>query len=323
MAKTFVSKGIRKLTIDEYLKSTFQRAGYSHSEIRRTPLGMRITVFADRVGLIIGRGGQTINAVTEKLEKEYGLENPRLAVEEINKPFLNSQIVAEEIKNAIEKKVNPRKIANIMMQKIIQSGAVGCQIRISGRTTGSMSRRDKFQVGYLKHSGQYAKDLVDTAVVHAYTKLSTVGVQVKIMKTKPEADIAQLRAVIDKKPDEKTVVELKCSVCGKEYDNERSLKIHIGQRHPDAQAPVATPDAQTQPSQQAATNQLPGTRESTTEDKIVQLLEGNVSDVKKKIEDARKPDLKALLKTEKDGKNRKGVVEYLEKRVEEREAKSQ
>lgn len=316
ITKTFISKGIRRLTIDEYLKRTFERAGYSHSDIRRTPLGMRITVFADRVGLIIGRGGQTINAVTEKLEKDYGLENPRLAVEEINKPFLNAQIVAEEIKNAIGKKVNPRKICNIMMQRIMESGAVGCQIRISGRTSGSMTRRDKFQIGYLKHSGQYAKDLVDSATVEAFTKLSAVGIQVKIMKTKPEADIQQLRAAMEKKPEQKVAAELKCPICSKDYDNERSLNIHISQRHPEAQAPSAVPTTG-QPAAQSATAPV------TEETKIAQLLEGNVSDVKKKIEDAHRPDWKVLLKAEKEGKNRKGVVDYLERRKAEKEARAQ
>ncbi|MBI4017935.1 MAG: 30S ribosomal protein S3 [Candidatus Aenigmarchaeota archaeon] len=307
--KTFVSKGIRRLTIDEYLKKTFQRAGYSHSDIRRTPLGMRITVFADRVGLIIGRGGQTINAVTEKLEKEFGLESPRLAVEEIDKPFLNARIVAEEIKGAIEKNVNPRKITNIMIQRIMENGAVGCQIRISGRTSGSMSRRDKHQIGYLKHSGQYAKDMVDTAIVEAFTKLSAVGIQVKIMRSKPEADIVQLRATLEKGPAKTVVRELKCPVCGKDYDNERSLKIHIGQRHPEAPVPVATPET--------AQPVAPATEET----KVAQLLEGNVTDVKKEIEDSRRPDVRALLRAEREGKNRKGVVDYLEKRVAEKEAK--
>ncbi|QQG39866.1 MAG: 30S ribosomal protein S3 [Candidatus Aenigmatarchaeota archaeon] len=306
--KTFVNKGIRKLTIEEYLRNSFQKAGYSHSDIRRTPLGMQITVHADRVGLIIGRGGQTINAMTEKLEKDYGLENPRLNVEEIGKPFLNAKIVAEEIKNAVEKKVNHRKICNIMMQRILAAGAVGCQIRISGRIGGAKSRRDKFNIGYLKHSGQYAKDLVDTATVEAQTKLSSIGIKVKIMRSKPEADIASLRAIMEKRPEAAQAVQLRCPVCSKDYDNERSLKIHIGQRHPEAQAPVASAQADASPPQE--------------DTKVAQLLEGNVSDVRKKIEDARRPDVKLLLRSEKEGKNRKGVVEYLERRVAEKEAKS-
>lgn len=308
VTRTFVNKGMRKLTIDEYLKQTFERVGYSHSDIRRTPMGMHITVHADRVGLVIGRGGQTINAMTEKLEKEYGLENPRLTVEEIDKPFLNAHIVAEEIKSAIENGVNTRKICNIMLQRIMESGAVGCQIRVSGRTGGALSRRDKYKAGYLKHSGQYAKELVDTAVVEAFTKLSAIGIQVKIMKTKPGVDMAQLRAAIEKAPEKRVVVELKCPVCGKEYDNERSLKIHVGQRHPEAQVPIPVEVASAVQAQPAV-----------GETKIAQLLEGNVAEVKRKIEDARRPDLKALLAAEREGKNRKGVVEYLEKRIAEQE----
>ena len=144
---TFVTKGIRKLTIEEYLKQQFERAGYSHSEIRRTPMGMRITVNADRVGLIIGRGGETINKITDKLRDTFGLENPRLNVNEIPKPFMNARIVAEEIKNAVEKSVNHRKICNIMMKKILESGAVGAQIRVSGRFGSAKARTDKFQEG--------------------------------------------------------------------------------------------------------------------------------------------------------------------------------
>jgi len=230
----FVKEGIKKPEIEEFLRSQFDRCGYSHCDIRRTPTGMKIIVYANKPGLVIGRGGGKINEIAEKLKEKFGFENPRLDVQEITNPYTNAKIVAEEIKNAIERGINYRKIGSIMMSRIMESGAIGTEIRISGKLGSSRGRVQRFFSGYLKYSGETAKKYVDYALSVAVTKAGSIGIKVRILKEYPETRISELKNKLkkeEKKPEKTDKNEFKCPYCGKVYDKERSLKIHIGQKH--------------------------------------------------------------------------------------------
>jgi small subunit ribosomal protein S3 len=153
-------------------------------------MGVKITIYADKPGLIIGRGGSRIDEVTQKLEGKFGFEDPQLDVQEIEKPELNAKIMASEIKNAIERGASYRRVANGVLRSIMERGAVGAEIRISGKLSGARGRTEKFQDGYLKSCGEPAKRLVDEAVEHAKTKPGTIGVKVRIMEKKPVEGMA-------------------------------------------------------------------------------------------------------------------------------------
>ena len=187
---------------------------------------MDIIIYANKPGLIIGRGGKNINEIADKLKENFGIENIRIDVQEVPNPYLNSKIVAEEIKTALERGLNFRRIGNIMLRKIMESGAVGCEIRRSGKLGSAKARVQRFYEGYLKYSGNTAKEYVDYTKATAVTKAGAIGIKVRIMKDFPEAKIKEIKEV-KKEEGEKLV----CPYCGKKYDNERSLKIHIGQKH--------------------------------------------------------------------------------------------
>ena len=65
--KLFVKEGIKESEVEEFLQEKFERAGYSHTEIQRTPLGTRIIVYANRPGLVIGRSGRRIDELAEEV----------------------------------------------------------------------------------------------------------------------------------------------------------------------------------------------------------------------------------------------------------------
>lgn len=187
--KEIVEKEIRRNRVEDFLRSQFERAGYSHSEIRRTPSSMKIIIYADKPGLVIGRGGKKINEVTEKLKEEFEFENPQLDIREVDKGVLNASIVAEEIANAIENGMSHRRIGNIMLRKIMEAGAVGAEIRVSGKLTSSRGRSERFVDGYLKYCGEPSKRLVDEAKDVAITIPGSIGVKVRIMKEYPQEEI--------------------------------------------------------------------------------------------------------------------------------------
>lgn len=184
--RKFIKAAIRNRDIQEFLSQEFARAGYSHCEIQRTPLSIRITVYAHKPGLIIGRGGKNIDAITKVLKEEFGFENPQLDVQEIENPDLDAKIVSRQMASAIERGLNHKRVANLSVKRVMDAGAVGVAIRISGKIGGAMGRTEKFSEGYLKYAGETAETMVDRAYSVANVKLGTIGVQVRIMRELPK-----------------------------------------------------------------------------------------------------------------------------------------
>jgi len=186
MEKRFIKEGIRNRDVEEFLANEFARAGYSHSEIQRTPLSIRITVYAHKPGLIIGRGGKNIDALTQTLKEKFGFENPQLDVQEIKNPELDPHVVAKWIASAIERGLNYKRVANIALERAMVAGAAGIGIRISGKLGTDMARTEKFSDGYLQYSGEPSESMVKTSYAQANVKLGTIGIQVRIMIEKPK-----------------------------------------------------------------------------------------------------------------------------------------
>lgn len=182
--KLFVKDGIREAEVEEFLRKMFEKAGYSHTEISRTPMGTRIIVFANKPELVVGRSGRRVNEITNAIKDKFGFENPLIDVKEIDNPFLDSNIVARRIAKAIERGINYKKVANYYLQKVMESGAVGIQIILAGKLA-ARSRTQKFKEGFVAHSGDYAEKLVDKGYTQAILKLGIIGIKVNIMKEMP------------------------------------------------------------------------------------------------------------------------------------------
>jgi small subunit ribosomal protein S3 len=185
--RIFIKEGIKETDIEEFIAKKFEKAGYSHTEIFSTPLGTRIVVYAHKPGLVIGRSGKKIDELTEEIRKKFGLENPLIDVREVENPLLDANIVAKRIARALEKGINFKKVANYYLEKVIEAGAIGIQIKIGGKLAGSdRSRFQKFRSGFVAFSGDYADKLVEKGNAQATIKPGIIGVQVKIMKEMPK-----------------------------------------------------------------------------------------------------------------------------------------
>ncbi len=183
--RKFINENIKRAQIEEFLANEFSRAGYSHAEITRTPLATRVTVWAQKPGMVIGRGGKTIDALTETLKTKFGLENPALDVQEVENPDLNARIVAKQIAAAIERGLQYKRIVQFAIERSMRSGAVGIAVRVSGMVGGNMSRTEKFSSGYLKFAGEPAEKQ-SKSYARAQVKLGTIGIQVRILTEKPK-----------------------------------------------------------------------------------------------------------------------------------------
>lgn len=187
--RKFIGEAIRKNSIHEYMAEEFSRAGFSHAEIARTPVAMRVTVWVQKPGVVIGRGGKTIDALTETLKTRFGMENPQLDVQEVQEPDLDAAIVSKQIAAAIERGLNYKRVAQLTLQRVIQAGAVGVALRIAGKLGGEVSRREKFSAGYLRWSGEPAERL-SKGYATARVKLGDIGIQVRILTEQPKELVA-------------------------------------------------------------------------------------------------------------------------------------
>jgi len=181
LSRYFVSQGVKLASIENYIRAKFPSGDYSSVELQTTPLGIKIIIYTNKPGKIIGRGGRNIDDITETLKRQFNLENPQIDVKEIANADLDAKIVAKQIKSALEKGFNYKKIGNLTMKRIMGAGAMGAQIIIAGKMGGSKSSTAKFIEGYIKHSGEQAKELVDEGFEVAITRPGTVGIRVRIM----------------------------------------------------------------------------------------------------------------------------------------------
>ncbi|OGI11933.1 30S ribosomal protein S3 [Candidatus Micrarchaeota archaeon RBG_16_36_9] len=210
LERRFVKESIRNLDVEEFLSNEFSRAGYSHCDIQRTPLSIRITVFAHKPGIIIGRGGKNIDSIIQILKDKFGFENPQLDVQEVSIPDLDPFIISKWIASAIERGLNYKRVVNLALERVIGAGAVGVAIRIAGKIGGDISRVEKFSSGYMIYSGDPVETDVMKAYAQANVKLGIIGIQVRIL-TIPPKELELMKNLEENKvvTEEKVVEEVK------------------------------------------------------------------------------------------------------------------
>jgi small subunit ribosomal protein S3 len=183
----FIENGLQRTQIDEFFQDELGRAGYGGMEVAKTPMGTQIVLKAEKPGMVIGKGGKNIRKITDTLETEFDLDDPQVDVQEVDEPDLNARIVADRLANALERGWYFRKAGHTTIDRIMEAGALGAEIVLSGKVTGARSRVEKFNRGYIKHNGEPAEEIVDHGVGTAVMKLGTIGVQVKIIP--PDAEL--------------------------------------------------------------------------------------------------------------------------------------
>jgi len=179
--KKFVEDGFTKALVHEYLSKELSRAGYGGMTMNRTPMGIQITVYAEKPGMVIGKGGKLIRKLTRDLDRNFRLDNPQIDVQDVGKAELNAQVVANRLASSLERGWYFRKAGQTTLRRVMDSGALGCEIILSGKLTGPRSRVEKFLSGYVKHSGKPSQEIVDHGYAVAVKKLGTIGCQVRIV----------------------------------------------------------------------------------------------------------------------------------------------
>ena len=181
--RRLVAEKLKEFMIQQYITDNLSRVGHSHTKLQRTPLGEKIVVHASRPGLIVGKKGANIKRLTSTLKSKFGLENPQIEISEIEKIYLDANIVAETIAGSLERFGSQKfkGIGHKMMSEIMKAGAKGVEILLSGKVPSTRAKVWRFYQGYLKKCGDVAVSGVLTAYTQAKLKSGTVGIQVRIM----------------------------------------------------------------------------------------------------------------------------------------------
>jgi small subunit ribosomal protein S3 len=181
--KKFVREAVNRLLIREHMHRETERAGFGGIDIQRTPMGTRVSVLAERPGMIIGRKGSTINALTDQLSRRFKVENPQIEVVEAGRDSaLNAQIMATKLAEALERGWHFRRAGHSTVQRVMQAGALGCQVVIAGKLTGQRHRTEKFVQGHIKYCGDTLDQVMDVGFAVCKKKLGVMGCTVRIMR---------------------------------------------------------------------------------------------------------------------------------------------
>src|SRR3989344_215355 len=182
--KQIIKKKIKEYLLQDHIAGELPKGSYSKLELKKTPLGEKIIIYTSRPGLVVGSKGANINRLNKILKTKFEMENPEIEIAEIENPNLDPKSVAERIVSSFER-FGPKRFKSMgyrTLQEIIDAGAIGAEIVISGRgVPSSRAKTWRFISGHLKKSGNVSENLIKRGLSVARLKSGSVGVKVSIL----------------------------------------------------------------------------------------------------------------------------------------------
>ena len=180
--KNVIKDNYNMMLLKDYLREAIKDAGFSHAEISKTPVGTRVALHVTRPGIVIGRKGSGIRTLTEKLATDFGLKNPQISVVEIEKPELAPSVMCNRMASHLERGTAFRRATMWTLKQIMEGGAMGVQITISGKLRGDRSAFEKHTQGILPRAGHHAEIIVDEDIAHVKTAMGLIGIRIRIAR---------------------------------------------------------------------------------------------------------------------------------------------
>jgi len=184
--KEFGDLLLEDFKIRKFVKTKFKSAAIPKVEIERTRDEVKVVLFSARPGVIIGRKGQEVERLQAELQNLVG-RRINVKIEEVNRPEIQAQLVAEDIAEQLAKRASFRRTMKRSADQTMEAGAKGIKIQLAGRLGGSeMARREKQIAGAMPLSTLRAK--IDYGFTEAKTPQGHIGVQVWINQGMYEDD---------------------------------------------------------------------------------------------------------------------------------------
>ena len=172
------------LDLRNQLKQRFFHAGVSDIQIERAANKLRVRILASKPGIIIGRKGSEVDKLKKELEKRSSKE-VYIDIQEINKPEVDAQLVAESVAIQLERRIAFRRAMRKAVDSALRFGAEGIKIRVAGRLNGAEIARSEWYL-FGKLPLHTLKADIDYGFAEAMTTYGVIGVKVWINKGEKE-----------------------------------------------------------------------------------------------------------------------------------------
>lgn len=169
--------------IRNYITKKFESAGIARVEIERAAKNLTVNIWSSRPGIIIGKKGSGAESLKDELKKIGKIRSgePVLNVYEVKKPDLESKLLADSIKQQLERRVSFRRAMKKAISSCMKAGAKGVKIQCSGRLGGAdMTRQERYMEGRVPLHTLRAD--IDYATSEAYTTYGLIGVKVWVFR---------------------------------------------------------------------------------------------------------------------------------------------
>lgn len=183
---------LNDLQVREYILKQLQQASVSRVLIERPAQNARITIYTARPGIVIGKKGEDVEKLRNKLGEMMGVP-VQINIEEVRKPELDAQLVADSVASQLERRVMFRRAMKRAVQNAMRIGAEGIKIQVSGRLGGAeIARTEWYREGRVPLHTLRAD--IDYATSEASTTYGIIGVKVWVFKGEILGGIEQVRA---------------------------------------------------------------------------------------------------------------------------------
>jgi small subunit ribosomal protein S3 len=180
-SKTFADLLLKDIEVRAFLKKKLSGAMVSKIVIERPAKNAKITIYSARPGVVIGKKGEDIESLRSELKKRMGLPDVALNIEEVRKPEIDAQLIADSITQQLEKRIMFRRAMKRAMQNAMRLGALGIKIMSSGRLNGiEIARTEWYREGRVPLHTLRAD--IDYGTSEAYTTYGLIGVKVWVYK---------------------------------------------------------------------------------------------------------------------------------------------
>lgn len=187
-----------RMLLQDFLRDRIRDAGFDAAEITPKPDGTHVTLRVTKPGIVIGRKGSTIRELTDSLERDYGMNKPQVSVEELDKPDLSPSVMCSRMASHLERGTAFRRAMMWTLQQVMDAGARGVQITVSGKLRGDRSAFEKQTAGILPRAGDHADRIVREDVIDVKTPMGLIGIRIRIAladRYRPEFDMKDAREV--------------------------------------------------------------------------------------------------------------------------------
>merc|ERR1712119_271552 len=181
--KKFVLDGLFKAELNELLWRELAEDGYSGVEVRVTPNRTEIIILATRTQNVLGEKGRRIRELTALVQKRFNFADNtvELYAEKVANRGLCAIAQAESLRYKLVGGLAVRRACYGVLRYIMESGAKGCEVVVSGKLRGQRAKSMKFSDGLMIHSGEPRRHYVNRAVCHVPLRQGVLGIKVKIM----------------------------------------------------------------------------------------------------------------------------------------------